>query len=248
MQPASFWRFLSIILLFSGCKAQDSSSSRVSDTQDSSPIYIQRKPNAAGIGKYYMGREISHVMGHLGASWLERPEREAEEQTSLLVENLELGPTDVVADIGAGTGYFSFRMAKLVPEGKVLAVDIQQEMLDIIQVRKQEEGVENIELILGEETSPKLPRNTVDLVLYVDVYHELSYPREMMENIYQALKPGGRVILVEYRLEDPQVPIKRLHKMSLEQGIKEMEAVGLGFVENRDMLPWQHFMIFEKAE
>ena len=218
----------------------------MANREDSASVYTQGRPNAEGIGKYYMGREISHVMGHLGASWLERPEREAEENTSLLVENLELKPTDVVADIGAGTGYFSFRMARLVPEGKVMAVDIQQEMLNIIQERKKKEKVDNIELILGEEKSPNLAENTVDVVLYVDVYHELSYPREMMENIFQALKPGGRVILVEYRKEDPRVPIKRLHKMSLDQGIKEMEAIGLSFVENREMLPWQHFMIFEK--
>ena len=246
MQLAFFWRILFITLLFSACKAQNSSSVGIADREDSTSVYTQGRPNAEGIGKYYMGREISHVMGHLGASWLERPEREAEENTSLLVENLELKPTDVVADIGAGTGYFSFRMARLVPEGKVMAVDIQQEMLNIIRERKKKEGVDNIELILGEEKSPNLAENTVDVVLYVDVYHELSYPREMMENIFQALKPGGRVILVEYRKEDPRVPIKRLHKMSLDQGIKEMEAIGLSFVENREMLPWQHFMIFEK--
>ena len=137
-------------------------------------------------------------------------------------------------------------MAPLVSEGRVLAVDIQQEMLDIIEERKKEQNISNVDLILGAETSPKLPENTVDCVLYVDVYHELSYPREMMDNIYRALKPGGRVILVEYRLEDPSVPIKRLHKMSEAQCKKEMKAIGLSFVENRDILPWQHFMIFEK--
>ena len=234
---------LCLLLSLWGCKAQNQASSEVPSEES---YYTKGPQSHDGIGKYYMGREISHVMGHLGASWLERPEREREEKTTLLVENLGLNPTDVVADIGAGTGYFAFRMAPLVPEGKVLAVDIQQEMLDMIQQKKEKLGVSNIELILGEEQSPKLPPNGVDCVLYVDVYHELSYPREMMENIYQALRPGGRVILVEYRLEDPSVPIKRLHKMSLEQCKKEMQAVGLSFVENRSMLPRQHFMIFQK--
>ena len=234
---------IGLLILLGGCKAQNQSASSQQNLPD---YYTLGDQSHDGIGKYYMGREISHVMGHLGASWLERPEREAEEKTSLLVENLDLSPTDVVADIGAGTGYFTFRMAALVPEGKVLAVDIQPEMLAIIEKRKKELAIENVELILGEESSPKLPENAVDCVLYVDVYHELSYPREMMDNIYRALKPGGRVILVEYRLEDPSVPIKRLHKMSETQCKKEMKAIGLSFVENRDILPWQHFMIFEK--
>jgi len=134
----------------------------------------------------------------------------------------------------------------MVPHGQVLAVDIQQEMLDIIQERKKQEGFQNVELILGEEKSPQLPLNGVNCVLFVDVYHELSYPREMMTSIYESLVPGGRVILVEYRLEDPTVPIKRLHKMTADQAIKEMEAVGYTFVENRDMLPRQHFLIFKK--
>lgn len=232
-----------LLSLLVGCKAQNQSSSSRQNLPDHYSLGAQSHD---GIGKYYMERQISHVMGHLGASWLERPEREAEEKTSLLVKNLELQSTDVVADIGAGTGYFTFRMAPLVPEGKVLAVDIQPEMLEIIEERKKKQHIENVELILGEETSPNLPENAVDCVLYVDVYHELSYPREMMENIYRALKPKGRVILVEYRLEDPAVPIKRLHKMSEAQCKKEMKAVGLSFVENRDILPWQHFMVFEK--
>ncbi len=201
-----------------------------------------------GIGKFYLGREISHVMGYQGARWLERSSRDEEEATSLLVENLPLEPVDVVADIGAGTGYFAFRMADRVPEGKVLAVDIQQEMLDIMAGRIEDAGIQNVELIRGDVDDPNLPADSVDLVLMVDVYHEFSHPYEMMQGIVQALKPGGNVVLVEYRAEDPSVPIKPLHKMSEAQARKEMEAAGLTWVETKNMLPQQHFMVFEKRD
>lgn len=230
-----------LIFLFcfvSACKSQQSPHA------EETHIYTYGDANRDGIGKFYLGREISHVMGHQGAGWLERPERLEEERTDLLINHLDLAPDDVVADIGAGTGYFTFRMAPLVPEGKVIAVDIQPEMLAYIRERIKREGITQVECILGDEQSPKLAPNSVDAVLFVDVYHELSYPYEMMKVIVRALKPGGRVILVEYREEDPEVPIKRLHKMSLEQATKEMARVGLALQENRDMLPWQHMMIF----
>lgn len=219
--------------------------SLTAQADDSAGWYQTASPSRDGIGKIYMGREISHVMGHLGAGWLERDGREAEERTDLLVENLGLEANDVVADIGAGTGYFSFRMSPLVPDGKVLAVDIQQEMLDIIAARKAG-GWTNIETILGEIDDPKLPGGAVDLILIVDAYHEFSHPREMGEAMARALKPGGRIALVEYRKEDPMVPIKELHKMSEEQSIKEMAALGLTWVETKDVLPQQHLMFFEK--
>jgi ubiquinone/menaquinone biosynthesis C-methylase UbiE len=210
-------------------------------------IYEYRTASRDGIGKYYMGREISHVMGHLGAGWLERPSREAEERTDLLIENLPLDPGDVAADIGAGTGYFSLPMARRVGDGgRVLAVDIQPEMLAIITERAEADGVENVDPILATETDPRLPANTVDLVLMVDAYHEFSYPREVMEGIVSGLKTGGRVILIEYRAEDPRVPIKPLHKMSADQAIAEMAAVGLEWSETLDFLPQQHFMVFRK--
>jgi SAM-dependent methyltransferase len=199
-----------------------------------------------GIGKCYMGREIAQVMGHLGATWLERPEREEEERPSVLIRNLGLAPSDVVADVGAGTGYFAFRIAPLVAQGKVLAVDIQPEMLDHIQRRRIETGLRNVEPVLGALDDPKLAPASVDLALLVDVYHEFSYPREMMLALARALKPGGRVALVEYRAEDPSVPIKRLHKMSERQAIQEMNAAGLVWVETRSVLPWQHLMFFRK--
>ena len=159
---------------------------------------------------------------------------------------MKLKPDEVIADIGAGSGYYSFRMAKRVSKGKVLAVDLQPEMLDIMRQKIKRNKVKNIELIQGQEANPNLTKHSVDMVLMVDVYHELSYPKEMMEQIVAALKPGGRFILLEYRMEDPKVPIKRLHKMSLEQAVKEMKAVGLQLKENIGNLPWQHFMVFVK--
>jgi ubiquinone/menaquinone biosynthesis C-methylase UbiE len=209
-------------------------------------VYAACQRSRDGIGKCYMGREIAQVMGHLGAAWLDRPEREEEERPSVLIRNLGLAPADVVADIGAGTGYFSFRIAPLVPGGKVLAVDIQPEMLDIIRRKQRETGIRNVEPVLGAIDDPKLASGSVDLVLMVDVYHEFSHPREMMRAVARALKPGGRVALVEYRAEDPRVPIKPLHKMTQEQAGKEMGAVGLEWIETRDVLPWQHLMFFRK--
>jgi precorrin-6B methylase 2 len=207
--------------------------------------YTYRRPSADGIGKVYLGREIAQVMGHLGAGWLERPSRELEEQPERAIAALDLHPTDVVADVGAGTGYFSFRMAKQVPQGKVLAVDVQPEMIDILEYLKQESQITNVQPILGTETSPNLPE-AIDLALMVDAYHEFAYPHEMMQAIAQALKPNGRVVLLEYRGENPLVPIKRLHKMTQRQVRQEMAAVGLHWIETKSLLPQQHLMIFGK--
>ncbi len=199
-----------------------------------------------GIGKFYLGREIAHVMGHQGADWLERPDREETEKPDEVVKQMNLKPTDVVADIGAGTGYFTFRLAPVVKQGKVLAVDIQPEMLAIIEGRKKRFKADNVEMILSTETDTKLPAASVDVVLFVDAYHEFSFPREMMESIVRGLKPGGRVVQIEYRGEDPDVPIKRLHKMTVAQAKKEMAAVGLVWKETKTFLPQQHFLVFEK--
>jgi ubiquinone/menaquinone biosynthesis C-methylase UbiE len=210
-------------------------------------IYEYRdRHDADGIGKFYMGREIAQVMGHRGAAWLERFSREQEEQPMRAIAALELRPNDVVADIGAGTGYFSFRMSPLVPEGKVYAVDVQPEMLELMEFVKKEEQIKNVETILGSATDPNLPANSVDLAILADAYHEFESPRETMEGVVKALKPEGRVVLLEYRKESPWVPIKALHKMSQRQVKKELGAVGLKWQETKKVLPQQHLMIFQK--
>ena len=216
------------------------------DTNNNEPYYQIGEHSRDGIGKFYMGREISHVMGHLGAGWLERPKREREERTDLLLQNLSLKATDYVVDLGAGTGYFSFPMALQLTAGRVLAVDIEPEMLKLIEQRKSADGVENIDIILASERSPNIPDASVDVVLLVDAYHEFSYPREVMAGVVKGLKQGGRVILVEYRGEDSSVPIKRLHKMTQLQAKKEMNAVGLKWLRTDDYLPQQHVMVFTK--
>ena len=200
-----------------------------------------------GIGKFYMGREIAHVMGHTGAGWLERADRIAEEKPDEVVKNFRLKATDVVADIGAGTGYFTFRISPLVKQGKVFAVDIQPEMLAIMEKRKKALKADNVVTVQGTEQDTKLPETSVDLAFMVDAYHEFSYPREMMQSLVKSLKPDGRIVLLEYRGEDPAVQIKRVHKMTVAQVRKELEAVGLKWKETKNFLPYQHFIVFEKA-
>lgn len=208
--------------------------------------YTNIGPTLDGIGKSYMGREIAYVMGHEAADWLDRPERDKEEGSERLVPLLGLKPTDAVADIGAGSGYFSFRLSAAVPRGYVYAIDIQKEMLDMIEARKTKAGVANIVTLLGGVADPRLKPNAIDLILLVDTYHEFSYPREMGRAMARALKPGGRIALVEYRGEDPKVPIRDTHRMTQEQAKKEMAAVGLIWQRTDDSLPWQHLMFFTK--
>ena len=192
-----------------------------------------------------MGREISQVMGHRGAGWLERPGRVQEERTDLLLTLLALEPGETVADIGAGTGYFTLPMARMVgEEGHVLAVDIQPEMLAIIERRANRDGLSNVTPVLATVDDPRLPRDSVDAVLMVDAYHEFSHPREVMNIVKDSLSERGRVILVEYRGEDPDVPIKPLHKMTVVQATKEMAAVGLALENVHHDLPRQHIMVF----
>ncbi len=210
----------------------------------SDAVYQQRTPSRDGIGKFYLDREIAEVMGHLGAGWLERPSRDREEQPQKLLAALDLKPTDAVADIGAGTGYFSFRISPLVPQGKVFAVDIQPEMLEMLTAIQQAKQAFNVEPVLGSATNPNLADASIDLALMVDAYHEFDYPREMMQAIVRALKPNGRVVLVEYRGENPLVLIKGLHKMTQRQVRKEMAAVGLTWLETKHVLPQQHILIF----
>jgi len=202
-----------------------------------------------GIGISYMGREIAQVMGHEAADWLDRPEREKEEAPSMLVKSLKLQPGTKIADIGAGSGYLSFMMAKYVgSSGKVYAEDIQPEMLDIVKKKASESGVENVEPWLGTITDPQLPSNSMDLMIMVDVYHEFDHPYEMMQNMVKELKNGGRLVFVEYRKEDPNVPIKLVHKMSVAQVRKEMAIFPLQYKETLEILPRQHIIVFTKNE
>jgi ubiquinone/menaquinone biosynthesis C-methylase UbiE len=212
-----------------------------------SKYYGYRQPSFDGTGKVYMGREIAQVMGHQGAGWLERVDRVTEEQPQKMVGALELKSTDVVADIGAGTGYISQLIARQVPQGKVLAVDVQPEMVTLLKQRIQTKKIANIEPRLGTEQSPELPPASIDLAIMVDAYHEFSYPQEMMTGIVSALKPDGRVVLAEYRGEDPKVFIKPHHKTTQKQIQRELSAVGLKLLKNESVLPQQHLLFFGKS-
>jgi SAM-dependent methyltransferase len=208
-------------------------------------IRATHDPN--GISKFYMGREIAHVMGHEAADWLERPEREKEERSDLLLAALNLKTGDAVADIGCGSGYYTRRLAKVVgTNGVVFGVEIQQEMLDILTKKLATENIFNVKPVLGTITDPKLPRVGVDLILMVDVYHEFDHPFEMLEAMCQSLKPGGRIVFVEFRAEDLNVAIKRVHKMTEAQVRREMSAHPLDWVKTIGTLPQQHIIVFRK--
>lgn len=204
---------------------------------------VEHDPN--GIGKFYLGREIAYVMTHEGAGWLDRREREKEENPRKLVQALALKKDEVVVDLGAGSGYYSLLMAPMV--GRVIAVDIQPEMLAIIDRKAKAAKMANIDLVLAKEQDPGLKPNSVDTILLVDVYHELAYPREVTRKMIEALKPGGRIVLVEFRLEDPEVPIKLVHKMSEKQVLREMkEFPELKPEPTIGILPWQHVITVRK--
>lgn len=214
----------------------------------------QQKENNAAKGlppalTHYKGRQIAQTMHYLGASWLTREERQREEGTDQLLNALKVKPGQTVCDMGCGNGFYSLDLARMVGEkGKVLAVDIQPEMLRLLAQRSKQAGLNNIEPVLGTLIDPKLPAGKVDLILCVDVYHEFSHPEQMLQAMRKALAPGGRLVLVEFRLEDPDVPIKLLHKMSKEQILKELPPNGYRLAEQYDELPWQHVLYFERDE
>jgi len=234
----------SILIILISCFLTSNESIAQADSIDTK--YIYKRGDFNGIGKWYMGREIAYIMGFQGINWLERSEREKEEDVSTLIKNMKIKTNDTIADIGAGSGYHVFKMAPLAENGLVYAVDIQPEMVETIELKKRSKRMSNIETVLGSEKSINLPRNSLDKILLVDVYHEFSYPIEFVKSIKNALKPNGQLFLIEYRGEDLTVPIKKIHKMTEKQSIAEMKAAGLSLKENIDNLPWQHCMIFEK--
>lgn len=239
MKKLLFLRFTIGYLLLLGCGSQNNNQQQE---------FRYEAGNPYGTGKWFMGREIANVMGFEGMEWLERPEREKEENSSTLIRNMNIQPDDVIADIGAGSGYHVFKMAPMINKGQIYAVDIQEEMLNEIQKKSNNKGVQNVNLIKGGEKSANLPENSVDKVLMVDVYHEFSFPKEMMASIKKALRPNGKIFLVEYRGEDPLIPILKVHKMTEKQAIKEMKSEGFKLMENIENLPWQHCMVFVKKE
>lgn len=211
------------------------------------PYETRAEHDPDGIGKFYLGREIAHVMGPGGVSWLERPQRDSEERPQLTIDALEIEAGQTVADLGAGSGYYSFRVAPLVGErGSVLSIDVEPRMLRIIAERAKRDGIKNITTVLGTPSDPNLEPNSIDLLFMVDVYHELEYPFEVMTRVRQALKPGGRVALIEYRAEDPAVMIKPVHKMMERQIIKELTAAGFRHQKTIRTLPLQHLVLFQK--
>ncbi len=218
--------------------------SLIAQNENSVDTYTYEKGDPNGTGKRYMGREIAHVMGFEGMSWLNRPEREEEENSVKLLKNMDIKPGDTIADIGAGSGYHVFKMASLDTDVFVYAVDIQDEMLAVMDYRIENLEIDNVAVVKGSEQSVNLPENSVDKVLMVDVYHEFSYPKEMLSSIKKALRPGGKIYLIEYRAEDANVPIKKVHKMTEKQAVKELEASGFKFKKNISNLPWQHCLVF----
>jgi ubiquinone/menaquinone biosynthesis C-methylase UbiE len=209
--------------------------------------YTFSKRSSDGIGKYYLGREISFVMGAEGAEWLERNSRQQEENTKLAIEKMNLSPQAIVADIGAGTGYYTFAIAKKIPRGKVYAVEIQDEMIKYLNKRKKEAGVDNVTIIKGTLQSPNLPENSIDLAIMVDVYHELEFPHETLQATKKSLKSDGALLLLEYRAEDTSIAIKPHHKMTVMQANKEMSVNGFELIYDGEFLPIQHFLLYKKS-
>ncbi|MFB9292859.1 class I SAM-dependent methyltransferase [Persicitalea jodogahamensis] len=239
--------FLAIALPFlASCTTSSSQQKTAAETAADTSVYGRVTATRDGIGKTYYGREIAHVMGFGGASWLERDERQEEENTALAISKLPIKASSVVADIGAGTGYYTFRIAPKVPQGKVFAVDVQDESVQFLRKKAGQLGLKNVEVVKGDAKSPNLPDASVDLAIMVDVYHELEYPHEMLQNLRKVLKADGKILLLEYRKEDPSIPIKELHKLSVAQANKEMAASGFRLIQRGDFLPIQHFLLYQK--
>ncbi|MFT2008682.1 class I SAM-dependent methyltransferase [Pontibacter sp. 13R65] len=210
--------------------------------------YTTKSPASGGTGKVYMGREIARVIGAGGGGWLDRSTRQEEENSLRAIDSMMLSPESVVADIGAGTGYYTFKIAPLLPKGKIYAIELQDEFVSELKKRRQELNLPQVEVVKSGTQSLNVPAASLDLAFMVDVYHELEYPQEMLQAIHKALKPDGKLLLMEYRAEDPKVAIRELHKMTAKQVQKELEANGFKLFQRKDFLPIQHFLMFEKSE
>jgi SAM-dependent methyltransferase len=215
-----------------------------SNKQDSA--YTYRTPSEGGTGKFYYGREIAQIMDFSGSAWLERNTRQVEENANLAISKLPINDNSVVADIGAGTGYYTFKIYSRISKGKIYAEDIQTDAVNYLKNKAGQMAAMNVIVVKGNEKSPELPENSIDLALMVDVYHELRYPHEMLQSIRKSLKPKGKLLLLEYRSEDPKVEIKPLHKMSVKQANKELTANGFHLAEAGEFLPMQHYLLYEK--
>ena len=223
------------------CQAQQAATT----TRDG---YTYKNPSSGGTGKVYMGREIAAIMTATGGNWLDRDTRQEEENSSRTIENMHLQPHTVVADVGAGTGFYTFQLAPKVPKGKVYAVEVQDRFIKSLETRRDKEKATHVTVVKGDSMQVNLPAQAIDIALMVDVYHELAYPKEILKSIHKALKPDGKLLLLEYKAEDPDVRIRALHKMTAGQIKKELEANGFRLQRHESFLPIQHFMLFEKAE
>lgn len=237
---------ISILLLFYNSKESTECAQYLPNYRMQDSFYTYAPASADGTGKFYMGREIAAMIGPGGMAWLERSSRPEQENTDLAIRRMNFKKSDVVADIGAGSGYYSFKLAEKVPQGKVYAVEIQDEMIRFLNEKKERQKVNNIEIIKGAEKTPNLPENSIDVALMVDVYHELEFPREMLQAIRKSLKKNGRFILMEYKGEDPEIRIRPLHKTTVVQLKKELGANGFRLESRGDFLPIQHFLTFVK--
>lgn len=218
----------------------------VSNLPQQDKIYTYKTASEGGSGKFYNGREIAQLMDFGGSQWLERNTREVEENANLAISKLPVTNKSVVADISAGTGYYTFKIYGMVPKGKVYAEEIQDDAVTYLKNKAGQLNASNVIVLKGKEQSPELPLNSIDLALMVDVYHELSFPHEMLQSIRKSLKPKGKLLLLEYRAEDPKIDIKPLHKMSVKQVNKELATNGFHLVQDGEFLPIQHFLLYEK--
>ena len=243
----SFFRSAFIVLfpalLLAGCASRTTAK----QAENNNTVYQYKAPQPGGTGKWYLGREVSQVMGTAGGDWLERDTRQEEENVSLALSKMPLQQNSIVADIGAGTGFYSFRIAPKIPAGTLYAVEVQDAFIKALTAKAKDQNLQNITVVKGADTTPNLPASSIDLALMVDVYHELEYPHEMLQALHRALKPGGKLLLIEYRAEDPSIPIKALHKMSVAQVNKELAANGFQLYKQEDVLPIQHFLLYEKV-